>query len=131
MSGNPIIIYVPNGHTYDVYQQPTAQEARLFNSKLEQLANNESNRAPLERNQKILEERVNVPNPNTRHLWELQNCTETLLGMESSRRQLLAELEGMLQMALQNCLHLTPGQINELDINERIGIFKELVKMSR
>jgi hypothetical protein len=133
MTFGPIatIIYLPNGHTYDAYEHPSVKEARWVIQKLRELdeadKQNKSSLAELDKWEKANASRAPTPESTE------QNRQILLRGLDNLGRveRIQAELTGMLEMALQNCLHMTPEQINKIELNERVGVFKELVKISQ
>lgn len=126
-------MYVPNGHTYDVYRGLSDREVKLVDQKLKELtdteAQNQQNMVKLDRWEK---DNCSESEPATKEaLEEHYQILSKGLDILGRSERIRAELTGMLDMALQNCLNLTQEQIRDIDLNERIGIFKEIVKISQ
>lgn len=116
------ITYVPNGHRYGVYKELSSNERKLVGSRLEQLAAGEKRRGELEREQQRLLQDMET----SEDIIKVNEINLARLDIDKQSEKIQAELTEMMTSALHNCFNLTVAQIDKIDRDERIAIFKEL-----
>lgn len=124
MTSSPLrtITYVPNDHRYGAYKELSSVERKLVGSKLEQLAAIEKKYDQLQREQQRLLQDIETSEDAIR----VGEVNHAILDLNKQSEKIQAELTEMMTSALHNCFNLTIAQIDKMDRDERIAIFKEL-----